>query len=173
MFGKIHPKYKSPHIALVTVGVVAILLIATGSIAIIAAMCAFSQMICYIIGYISYIMLYKKEPNLERPYKVPYGIFGAYFSIVTYIGLMILAVDWSALPYNIILSVICLAYYFVIVRKRPIPQESIDLELLTLQTTPPTPEEKAALDKQYKRWKTGAYTVFVLALIIFIIGFLL
>lgn len=172
IFGKIHPKYKSPHIAVATVGIIAILLIMTGSIAIIAAMCAFSQMICYIIGYISYIMLSKKEPNLERPYKVPFGMFGAYFSIATYLGLMLLAVDWTALPYNIILSVICLGYYFLFVRKRPIPQESIDLELLTLQTTPPTTEEKAALDKQYKIWKTAAYSVFVLSLIIFIIGFM-
>ncbi|MGE5677156.1 MAG: APC family permease [Pseudomonadota bacterium] len=173
VFGKIHPKFKSPHISLITVGIIAILLIATGSIAIIAAMCAFSQMICYIIGYISYIMLYKKEPNLKRPYRVPFGMFGAYFSIVTYLGLMVLAVDWSALPYNIILSVICLGYYFIYVRKRPIPQEAVDLELLTLQTTPPTAEEQAALDKQYKTWKTFAYGAFGLSIIIFALGFIL
>ncbi|HYF82406.1 MAG TPA: APC family permease [Clostridia bacterium] len=173
VFGKIHPKYKSPHFAVVVVGIIAILLIATGSIAIIAAMCAFSQMIAYIIGYISYIMLYKKEPNLERPFKVPFGVFGAYFSIVTYAGLMVLAVDWTALPYNIILSVICLGYYFIFVRKRPIPQESIDLELLTLQTTPPTVAEKAALDKQFNVWRNSAYGIFVLALIIFALGYIL
>lgn len=172
VFGNIHPKYKSPHIAVITVGILAIFLIMTDSILIIAAMCAFSQMICYIIGYISYIMLYKKEPDLERPYKVPFGIFGAYFSIITYLGLMVLAVDWSALPYNIALSVICLGYYFLYIRKRPIPQESIDLELLTIQTTPPTAKEKAALDKQFKKWKTGAYIIFALSLLIFIIGFM-
>lgn len=173
VFGNIHPKYKSPHIAVITVGIIAILLIMTGSIAIIAAMCAFSQMICYIIGYISYIMLYKKEPNLERPFKVPFGIFGAYFSVIAYLGLMVLAVDWSALPYNILLSVVCLGYYFIYVRKRPIPQESIDLQLLTLQTTPPTEAEKAALDKQYKTWKYSAFGIFGCALLIYIIGFLL
>lgn len=173
VFGRIHPKYKSPHVAVLTVGIIALLLIMTGSIAIIAAMCAFSQMICYIIGYISYLMLHKKEPDLERPYKVPFGTFGAYFSIVVYLGLMILAVDWTALPYNIALSVICLAYYFISVRKRPIPQEAVDLELLTLQTTPPTTEEKAALDKQFNHWKIFAYGVFVLAIVMFLIGYIL
>ncbi len=104
VFGKLHPKYKSPYISVLTVGIIALFLIGTGSIAIIAAMCAFSQMICYIIGYISYLQLYKKEPNLHRPWKVPAGKIGAVISIIVYLVIMVLAVDWSALPYNIILS---------------------------------------------------------------------
>jgi APA family basic amino acid/polyamine antiporter len=171
IFSRIHPKYKSPHVALITVGIFAVVLIATGSIAIIAAMCAFSQMICYIIGYLSYLLLYKKEPNLERPWKVPYGKFGAVLSIIIYAALMILAVDWGALPWNIGLSVMCLVYYFIWVRKRPIPQEAIDLELLTLQTIPPTAEEKVKLDRQYNIWRFSAYGIALLAVLIFIIGY--
>ncbi len=173
IFGKLHPKYKSPYVSVITVGIVAILLISTGSIAVIAAMCACSQMICYIIGYISYLGLYKKEPDLERPWKVPFGKFGAVFSICVYLVLMVLGVDVNALPYNIILSVLCIIYYYFYVRKRPIPQEAIDLELLTLQTTPPTVEEKAALDRQFKRWRIGAYAVFCLSILLFVIGYIL
>lgn len=173
IFAKIHPKYKNPYIAVITVGIVSSLLIMTGSIALIAAMCAFSQMICYIIGFISYLMLQKKEPNLERQYKVPFGKFGAYFSIVTYLGLMVLAVDRTALPYNIILSIVCVAYYFLYVRKRPIPQESVDIDLLTLKIIRPTVQEKFALDKQYKIWRNCSLSVFVLALLMFGIGLVL
>ena len=171
VFGKLHPKYNTPYISVLTVGILGIALIATGSIAILAAMCAFCQMTCYIIGYISYLMLQKKEPDLERPFKVPFGTFGAWFSIVTYFILAILALDMNALPYNLGFDVICLLYYFFFVRKRPIPQESVDIELLTLQTTPPTPEEKTALDKQYKRWKAGAIAVFVISLMLFIVSY--
>ncbi|MBK5261786.1 MAG: APC family permease [Peptostreptococcaceae bacterium] len=171
IFAKIHPKYNNPYIAVIAVGIVSVLLIMTGSIVLIAAMCAFSQMICYIIGFISYLMLQKKEPNLERQYKVPFGKFGAYFSIVTYLGLMILAVDRTALPYNIILSIVCIGYYFLYVRKRPIPQESIDMDLITLQTIPPTVQEKAALDKQYKTWRSYSIGIFVFAILIYVIGF--
>ncbi len=173
VFGKLHPKYNSPYISVLTVGVIGVALIATGSIAVLAAMCAFCQMTCYIIGYISYLMLQKKEPNLHRPYKVPFGTFGAYFSIATYAILALLALDMNALPYNIGFDVICIIYYFAFVRKRPIPQESVDIELLTLQTVEPTAQEKIALDKQYLRWKYGGYIVFAVSLCMFIVGFIL
>ena len=171
IFGKLHPKYNTPYISVLTVGILGIALIATGSIAILAAMCAFCQMTCYIIGYISYLMLEKKEPNLERPFKVPFGTFGAWFSIVAYFILAMLALDMNALPYNLGFDAVCLLYYFFVVRKRPIPQESVDIELLTLQTTPPTADEKAALDKQYHRWKVGSIAIFVVALLLFVVGY--
>lgn len=66
IFSKLHAQYKNPYIAVITVGIVSSLLILTGSIALIAAMCAFSQMICYIIGFISYLMLKKNEPELKK-----------------------------------------------------------------------------------------------------------
>lgn len=169
VFGKLHPKYKSPSVAIIVVGIVALFLIWTGSITIIAAMCAFSQMICYVIGYFSYLYLYKKEPNLERPWKVPFGKIAAVISIIVYLLIMVLAVDWSALPYNIVLSVLCIGYYLIFVRNKPIPQDSIDLELLTLQTTEPTAEERTELDKSYNRWRIGATAVFLLSLGLFII----
>ncbi len=125
IFGQLHPKYKSPYVSVIVVGLIAIALIATGFIAVIAAMCAFCQMTCYIIGYISYLMLQKKEPNLERPYKVPAGKIAAIISIVVYLGLMILALDRYAIPFNIGFDIICVLYYFMYVRKRPIPQESV------------------------------------------------
>lgn len=172
MFGKLHSKYNTPYISVLTVGIVGVALIATGSIAVLAAMCAFCQMTCYIIGYISYLMLQKKEPNLKRPYRVPMGTFGAWFSIVTYLILAVLALDMKALPYNIGFDVICLLYYFLFVRKRPIPQEAVDIELLTLQTTEPTDEERTKLDKQYKHWKIGAILVFIISLLLFILGYI-
>lgn len=172
-FGKLHPKYNTPYISILTVGILGVLLISTGSISILAAMCAFCQMTCYIIGYISYLMLKKKEPDLERPFKVPFGTFGAWVSIVAYFVLAVLALDMNALPFNLGFDAICIIYYFVFVRKRPIPQEAVDVELLTLQSADPTPEEKAALDKQFKGWRIGAITVFIVALLLFVVSYVL
>ena len=172
-FGKLHPKHNTPYISILTVGVLGIALIATGSISILAAMCAFCQMTCYIIGYISYLMLQKKEPDLERPYKVPFGTIGAVISIIVYFVLAILALDMDALPWNLAFDAICIIYYFLVVRKRPIPQDAIDADLLAMQSEDPTPEEKAKLDKQYKMWKIGAITVFCVAMLLWIIAYIL
>lgn len=174
VFSKVHSKFKSPHISIITVGIVGCLFILTNSIVIVSAMCAFSQMLCYIIGYVSYLMLYKKEPDLDRPYHAPAGKFGAWVSIIAYAALSILAIDWSAIWYNLGLSVLCVIYlvFGVIKPKKQPPQEAVDVELLAMKTRKPTAEEQAELDAQYKRWKTISFCAAGLGVIVFAIGFI-
>ena len=167
-FGKVHPKYKSPHRAVVLCAVLGIFFILSGSIKIVAMMCAYNQIQCYIIGYISFYMLRKKEPELERPFRCPAGTFATIFSCVTFGILLILAYDPVAIWYNIIWDVLAIAYYFFFVRKRPIPQEALDVEALALVTQEPTAEEKAKLDKQYKTWRIGAYCFAALGVLLFV-----
>lgn len=166
-FGKVHPKYKSPHRAVVLCGVLGIFFILTGSIKIVAMMCAYNQIQAYIIGFISFLMLRKKEPDLKRPWKCPAGVFGAWFSIICFAILLILAYDPVAIWYNIVWDVLAIVYYLVYVRKRPIPQEALDVEALALATVEPTAEEKAKLDAQYKRWRIGAYLFALIGVLLF------
>ena len=167
-FGKVHPKYKSPHRAVVLCAVLGIFFILSGSIKIVAMMCAYNQIQCYIIGYISFYMLRKKEPELERPFRCPAGTFATVFSCLTFGILLILAYDPVAIWYNIIWDVLAIAYYFFFVRKRPIPQEALDVEALALVTQEPTAEESAKLDKQYKRCRIGAYCFAALGVLLFV-----
>ena len=167
-FGKVHPKYKSPHRAVVLCAVLGIFFILSGSIKIVAMMCAYNQIQCYIIGYISFYMLRKKEPELERPFRCPAGTFATVFSCLTFGILLILAYDPVAIWYNIIWDILAIAYYFFFVRKRPIPQEALDVEALALVTQEPTAEESAKLDKQYKRWRIGAYCFAALGVLLFV-----
>ena len=167
-FVNVHPKYKSPHRAVVLCAVLGIFFILSGSIKIVAMMCAYNQIQCYIIGYISFYMLRKKEPELERPFRCPAGTFATVFSCLTFGILLILAYDPVAIWYNIIWDVLAIAYYFFFVRKRPIPQEALDVEALALVTQEPTAEESAKLDKQYKRWRIGAYCFAALGVLLFV-----
>lgn len=171
-FGKVHPKYKSPHRAVVLCGVLGVFFILSGSIKIVAMMCAYNQIQSYIIGYISFLMLRKKEPDLHRPWKCPAGTFGAWFSIVTFGILLILAYDPVAIWYNIIWDILAILYFVIFVRKRPIPQEALDVEALALATAEPTAEEKAKLDGQYKRWRIGAYCFAIVAVLLFVISWI-
>ena len=168
-FGKVHPKYNSPHRAVVLCGVLGIFFILSGSIKIVALMCSYNQIQSYIIGFWSFLALRKKEPDLKRPWRCPAGTFGAWFSIVCFALLLILAYDPVAIWYNIIWDAIAILYYIIFVRKRPIPQEAIDAEALALATADPTPEEKAKLDRQYKRWRIGSYCFAAAAVLLFVI----
>ena len=171
-FGKVHPKYNAPSRAVVLCGILGVFFILSGSIKIVAMMCSYNQIQCYIIGYISFLMLRKKEPDLPRPFKVPAGTFGAWFSIIMFAILMILAYDPVAIWYNIVWDVLAIVYYLVFVRKRPIPQEAIDAEAIALATVAPTAEEKVQLDAQYKRWRIGAYGFSAIAILLFIIAWI-
>ena len=53
--GKIHPKFKTPYVAVIVVGVINFILIATGSINYIASVSLISLAICYMIGSLSYM----------------------------------------------------------------------------------------------------------------------
>ena len=131
-------------------------------------MCAYCQIQAYIIGYWSFLALRKKEPELNRPWKCPCGTFAGWFSIITFAILLVLAYDPTAILYNIGWDVLAIVYFVIFVRKRPIPQEALDVEALALATVEPTAEEKADLDKQYKRWRIGAYIFAAVGVILFV-----
>ena len=69
--GKIHPRFRTPAIALLVnmgVGIIALL---TGKTADIITISVFGALTLYILSMISFLRLRKKEPNLERPFKTP------------------------------------------------------------------------------------------------------
>jgi len=71
IFGRIHSKFRTPAHALIAnmlVGIIALLTKKTGDIIIISV---FGALTLYIISMISLLRLRMKEPNLDRPFKVP------------------------------------------------------------------------------------------------------
>ncbi|WP_290792403.1 ethanolamine permease [Flavihumibacter sp. UBA7668] len=77
--GKIHPKFKTPANALLinmSLGIIALLTGETGAIITIAC---FGAVTLYIISMVTLLRLRQKEPNLDRPFNVP---FYPYFPII-------------------------------------------------------------------------------------------
>ncbi|MBL7742970.1 MAG: amino acid permease, partial [Chitinophagaceae bacterium] len=74
--GNIHPKFQTPANALLVnmgIGIIALL---TGRTSDIITISVFGALTLYIISMISLLRLRKKEPQLERPFKVPmYPLF--------------------------------------------------------------------------------------------------
>lgn len=164
--GKIHPKYKTPSVAIILVGIINIILIATGSIDYIASVSLISLAICYMIGCLAYLGLRKRYPELKRPYLAPYGTFGAYFTIMVYAFMLIYA-DHLALITAGILTIVCLIFYFLYTKKR----ESIDIDLEKEIgfVEEPNSIEKKKIDKQYLVWKWATIVVTIVALGMYII----
>jgi APA family basic amino acid/polyamine antiporter len=85
MFSKIHFKTKTPLAAIVTIMVASILFVTIGNIITVANITVFLLVIVYSMVNLSVIVLRLREPNVERPFKVPFSIRN--YPILSIIGL--------------------------------------------------------------------------------------
>ena len=169
MFAKVHPKYKTPHNAILLVGVINFILIATGSIDYIASVSLISLAVCYMIGCLAYMGLKRLHPELKRPYKAPYGVLGCYVTIVVY-AFMLFFADQIALYTAGVLSVVCIIFWYFYTKHKSNHVPTLEEEIGEVQE--PTAEEKASMDREYAVWKWGTIVVTVIALAIYLIPML-
>ncbi|MEO8404412.1 MAG: ethanolamine permease [Chitinophagaceae bacterium] len=103
--GKIHKKFQTPSNALLVNMGIGIVILLTNSTSEIITISVFGALTLYIISMIALFRLRKKEPDLERPFKVP---FYPFFPII---ALIIAVVSFVAMTiYNLNLA----AIYFLI-----------------------------------------------------------
>lgn len=106
VFGKVHPKFKTPANALVANMVLGIIALLTGKTGEIIIMACFGALSLYIVSMIAVMVLRKKEPELERPFKVP---FYPYFPIIALVVASVALIAMTSL--NLTLAII----YFAII----------------------------------------------------------
>ncbi|MEI9911570.1 MAG: ethanolamine permease [Bacteroidota bacterium] len=91
--GKIHPKFQTPSNALLVnmgIGIIALL---TGKTSEIITISVFGALTLYIVSMIALLQLRKKEPNLERPFKVPlypaFPVIALAIAVVSFVAMTI------------------------------------------------------------------------------------
>jgi ethanolamine permease len=72
ILGKVHPKFKTPANALILNMLIGIGALLTGRTAEIITISVFGAITLYIISMITVVVLRKKEPDLQRPFRVPF-----------------------------------------------------------------------------------------------------
>jgi ethanolamine permease len=91
--GKIHPRFRTPSNALLVNMVIGIIALMTGKTSEIITISVFGALTLYIVSMIALLRLRKKEPLLERPYKVPmYPMFplaALVIAIVSFVAMTI------------------------------------------------------------------------------------
>ncbi len=173
--GKLHPKFRTPHIAILIVGITAFLLILTNSIAFVAQINICSLFWCYIIGFISFWNLRRKEPELKRPYKAPMPLFATVSSIIIY-ALMMWSCGWIHVGISFIITGCSLGFYLLFARNRRVSKEEIieihAKEAELVEGDIPSEAEKKKLDKEYRIWKIVVGCMTVLTILLYIISFI-
>lgn len=99
--GKVHPKTSTPANALIVNMFIGILALLTGKTGEIITIACFGALTLYIVSMIAFLALRKNEPDMIRPFKVP---FYPYFPVI---ALVIAVVAFVAMTiYNIKLALI-------------------------------------------------------------------
>ena len=96
---KLHPRFKTPYLATVIFGAVAILAILPGKIDQLAALYAFSAMMSFTIAHVSILKLRLSQPERERPFRIKLNLpwRGSRLPITTIIGGMCTATAWTVI----------------------------------------------------------------------------
>ena len=90
--GELHPKYKTPHRAIMLIAVLSTLAPLLGRPALVWFVNAggLGLVIAWLMVAVSFIILRKKEPDMPRPYKLPGGTTIGWFEVVMAFGVTIL-----------------------------------------------------------------------------------
>jgi basic amino acid/polyamine antiporter, APA family len=112
--GKVHPRFRTPHVSLVVQGIWSSILVLSGSFDTISDYVIFAAWMFYMLGAFGVIVLRRKMPDVPRPYKVwgyPYTpilfiIFSFLFLVNTLIS------DTEDASMGLILILLGLPIYF-------------------------------------------------------------
>jgi APA family basic amino acid/polyamine antiporter len=94
--GKLESTYSTPYIAIGIAAVLALALAIPGDIRFLARVYAFGALLAVTIAQISIVRLRVVEPDLERPYRVPWNVrFGSHeLPVLSIIGALISGLAW-------------------------------------------------------------------------------
>jgi ethanolamine permease len=136
-----HSVHKTPHIAMIAGSVVglAIMIImwfalggeTAGSLigSVLLNMAVFGAMLSYIAQAVSFILLRKNQPNIERPYRSPFGNAGAYVTIIIALVTLIYQIQdpnfFKGVIWVIVWFVVAIIYFALVGRNKLIlsPEE--------------------------------------------------
>lgn len=170
IFARIHKKYQTPYIAILTLGILSAFLIASNSMVYIASVSLFADLFYYVIGIGASFGLRKKHPELNRPYKAPGIMIGAPVSVIIYI-VMITQLEQEALITGVVWCALGLVVYGVC--RRMYKDEENEEEAGVLQPEIPSPEEMKKMDREFNIWKTVVAAAVIIVLFAYVVPFLI
>ncbi|MEL7564443.1 MAG: amino acid permease [Dehalobacterium sp.] len=170
IFAKIHPKFQTPYIAILTLGILTILLITTNSLMYIASLSLFADLFYYVIGIAASFLLRIRKPDLVRPYKAPGILIGAPVSAVIYI-IMMTQLNTEAFWTGIIWCLLGLAIFFAC-QKIYGKQSDTDLSDIITAHIEPEAEERSKMDHEFKIWRAIVSLVVILTICLYIVPYI-
>ena len=110
VLARVHNRFRTPHVAMIAGGVIGIIALCLGNTGQVITLSALGAVVMYIISMISLLVLRRKQPAMERPFKVP--LYPWFPLIALVLGVVCLvAIVW----YNLMMSFIFFGVLGVII----------------------------------------------------------
>lgn len=161
-FAKLHPRFQTPYVAIIALGLLSVVLVATGSLVYISNLSLFADLFYYVVGIVSAVGLRRRMPDLARPFKVRGLMVGAPVSAVVYLVMMT-----QLAPEAIVTGIAwCVAGLAVFAVCRRMHGDADTPKPAAVATEEPSADERARMDREFRIWAaaTGAAVVVALAL---------
>jgi ethanolamine permease len=121
IFGKVQPRFKTPANALLLNMCIGIIALFTGKTGDIITIACFGAIVLYIFGALSVLILRKKEPGMNRPFKVPLYPWFPLTALVIAVVSLVAMTTLNIKPALIFFGILLLAYiwfHFIVKQKR-------------------------------------------------------
>ena len=108
VFGKIHPKFKTPYITTITTGIISATVAGLFPIGLLGELVSIGTLLAFVIVCAGVLVLGYKSPELHRPFKTPFFPYTPILGIISSLGVMaMLPLDtWLRLIAWMVLGVI-------------------------------------------------------------------
>ena len=148
VFAKLHPRYQTPYVSIIVLGVITIALVATSSLDYIAEVSLFADLFYYVIGIAAAMGLRKKLPDMKRPFRVKGIAVGAPVSMVIYV-VMLTQLGTDAIVTGVIWCMLGLAIYLGCRLHYGVPAKA---DYRIPETDDPSTAEQKKMDREYHIW---------------------
>jgi APA family basic amino acid/polyamine antiporter len=112
-FGRVHPKYRTPHISTIATAVVIAAVAGLTPITVLSQLVSIGTLLAFVLANIGVIILRRTSPDMPRPFRTPgvpwVPIAGAVFCLAQMVGLP--AATWERLVVWLALGLVVYAVY--------------------------------------------------------------
>jgi APA family basic amino acid/polyamine antiporter len=121
-FAKLHEKFGTPHIAIIVQCVISIILVLLRNLNQLTALVVFASITFKMLTVFSVLIYRKKQPNTERPYKVPIANVTVTVATLAMLGLLInvLLGDTVTSIIGLLVPISGVIVYFIFFNKKPV-----------------------------------------------------
>jgi len=109
-FAKLHPRFRTPHVALALCGAMVALLAATGMVKFVASMASFGFLLGLGFVNLAVVALARRKPNLRRPFRIRWYPWVPVLGVITTWG-FVLPLEGRTIGLGLLLTAVGIGVY--------------------------------------------------------------